>query len=644
MHHRAAASLLFLLLATTTHGQVTVQDGQVELVSTADRSSMRVMLEGLPASRDLRVVQLASGSWMQNTKQLAPVAGGAFTSNHLVAKRFTLANDARVVTSHFRAYAANGSPVSIRISDQWRRTYCSAQGSGGAGATCTVDLAHRDYLPLRGDTAVDLLVEAEQRGSVGTNVTIEGFFQEAMPNPDPTEFQVDPVVLANGTAFVRVPLNLRTYAPGKSRGELFEVRDGDRPLKRFTAKTSWNGSTPAASLAVFDDGPSYSSLADVRASSSHLGLTTHRRLAFLVPANVDSLEITVSSFPHQDGVFPPDGTAHDVAFELHHIPGTPNQAEVLAVPAGRTPDIVVDAQRFGTFPATVRESITLSGAQLKPGRWFVVPISKLGNPLNFNVTLKYPQVRPMRAAAGHYFNPERPGHGFYLGEAGDQWVLIWYTYTASGLPVWYYAQGWKPSDASGGSQWNATLYRNVWAGGRTCFQFVGWVQLAVTGDGRMEFAHLVQGTLGLETLQRLGAPGCSQRWADQPLDVKGLWYAPEKSGYGFSAEMVGGSEFFLAYAYDELGLPRWATAQQSFNAANEAPLLQARGFCLTCPVAPVTREAIGQLDRTLSAAAAPDGRPGFGVIGIDARWAQGIVGGWSERRPAALLSARTSCQ
>ena len=634
----ALMTLAFLLAPIEAAAQLAVDNDTVQIRSSSDRGMAQVLLDNLPPSSDLRAVSIARGTWLRSERIVSPVTGSGFATQPYLVERFTFANDSREVIAHFRARAADSSPVALRVIDRDGRVHCLANGTGGAGATCTARVAHREFFGRTVGAQFELLVEAEQRGVRSTSVTVEGFFHSGFPETSDLELTVDPIVRADGTASMTLPINVRTYAPGKVLAELIELRDGDRPLRRFVARTEWDGSVPAASLALFSD------RTPTRASTTHAGISTHRRLPFLIPANVDSVDISLQSYEAPEGAVHPRGTPNDLALELHYLDGDPALAQVDAVPPGRTPEVVIDAEPARMLPDTASERFILRGAQLRPGRWFAVPVSKTGIPLNVFLTLQFPTGRALEPADGHYFNPSRPGHGFYLAEAGNDWVLIWYTYDSIGAPVWYYAQGPRPSVNSGGSQWFATLYRNVWNGSRTRFQFVGSVQLAMTGEGRLTFAHLVNGTLGIEPMQRLGGPGCTQQWLNQPFDVNGLWYSPDKSGYGFSAEMIGGSEFFLAYAYDALGRPRWATAQQAFNAAVEAPLLQAKGFCPTCTATSITRDVIGRLERSISNAASPDGRPGFGLIGLEAQWAQGIPGGWSERRTVSLLSARASCQ
>lgn len=640
----APLALALLLVSGFAAAQLTVEDGAVHIRSNTDRGSAQVLLENLPPSNDLRAVSIARGTWRRANRVAAPVTGGGFPSLPYHTGAFFASNAEREAIAHFRARAADASPVALRVVDGGGRVHCEATGSGAAGATCTA----RVSLPAVGangiGTFLELRVEAEQLGTQSTSVSVEGFFHQATAGASELELQVDPTVRPDATATVRIPLNLRVHAPGSVLAELIEVRDGNRSLRQFVSRSEWDGSATSASLALFRDGRIDSPTGSVRSLTTHAGLSAHRRIPFLVPANVDAVDIALTTYESPDGAVHPRGTPQDVVLELHHLDGDPTLARVDAVPPGRVPDVIVDAESSRPYPESASERVTLRGAQLKPGRWFAVPVSKTGIPLNLHLDVVFPAGRALEPAEGHYFNHARSGHGFYLAEAGSDWVLIWYTYDAAGAPVWYYAQAPRPSAYSGGSQWYASLYRNVWNGSRTRFQFVGFAQLAVTAEGRITFAHLVNGTLGIETMQRLGTTGCSQRWAGKSVDVNGLWYAPEKPGYGFSAEVIGDTEFFLAYAYDGFGRPTWATAQQRFDDSQRLPMLQAKGFCPTCDAGAVTRTEIGTLERQMIDAAAPDGLPGYGKLGIDARWTDGLPGGWRESRPTALLSARNGCR
>ena len=62
---------------------------------------------------------------------------------------------------------------------------------------------------------------------------------------------------------------------------------------------------------------------------------------------------------------------------------------------------------------------------------------------------------------GHWWDPNRSGHGFEIFNASDQVMVIWYTYDNAGKPVWYTAQGPR---AGLGETW--PLQKHQWSNGR----------------------------------------------------------------------------------------------------------------------------------------------------------------------------------
>jgi hypothetical protein len=641
----SATTLALVLLAPACLAQTRAVDGLASFVYQTDRDSTTVLLDGLPSGREVQVETLAGGSWSRTSRAVSPVSGTSWRSADFFTHRVQYSSTSYRAVLYYRARAVDGSPVSIRIVDALGRTHCEANSRADAAAVCLADVPHTDFPATGSPRALEFTVQAELRGPSVATLVVEGLMDPLASPLSALTMQNDPIARPSGEALVTLPVNLRFLAPGRTYGRVLTVTDDQDRLIRHVAITErWEGTVLAASHLVLSAQTS-SPATTLSASSTHSGVATHRRLAFLVPPNVPSVEVTARSFDYEFGVSHPNGTPHDLVLQLYHAAGDASVAALPLAPTDRPADLVIDSEPAKLLPEMATERITLSGAQLKPGRWYAVPVSKTGIPLNVNVSVRYAEAtRRLEPQAGHYFNPARAGHGFYLAKAGSDWILIWFTYDTEGQPVWYYAQDFRPSDFSGGSQWIATLYRNVWNGSRTRFQFVGWVQMAAMAEDRLEFAHLVNGRIGVESMQRLGLPGCSQRVGGQPLDANGLWYAPQKSGYGFSAEMIGSTEFYLAYAYDALGRPRWATAQQAFGVSTRTPLLQASGFCPTCSATAVVRLPVGELTREITGTSAPDGLPGFSVLGIDARWINGVPGGWAENRPAALIGARAGCQ
>ena len=637
-------SLLLLAAAGTASGQVLLYPGGAPPMVTmpGDRGAVSFSATGLPAEQPAKAVMTAQGEWLEVHRGAPGNPGTAFSAAPFATQRITWSNDQAVAVAAFTARTADGAPVELRIVDSDGNVRCRNGGSLPT-ATCVAEIPHRTLVPTPTSTtrAVTLRVEAESRGQNPTTVHVAGFWS---PNSDPTqalELQSPPRTDRNGALAFRMPYTIRMNRPFAPQGYLLSLQHGDGTRWRSAvAAIQRDGSEQSAAYAVLGvESPS-----GVRASTLQSAASEHRNLVFLVPANAGTITVEASTLNGlSTGVTPPAGAAQDIELSLHRWSRNPDGSDVLPVPAGRVPEYFADRNGPVLTPGTARETIVLDGARMEPGLWYAVPRSRNGQILDMRLTVDYAgAARTLEPQPGHYHNPSRPGHGFFLSPVGEDWVLVWYTYDNAGRPIWYYARAPRPNGGSRGALWIASLYRNVWDGTTTRFQFAGVVQLAAIAPDRLTVLHLLNGRVGTESVQRLGDGRCVQQPGGQALDVNGLWHSPGRPGYGFSIEFIGGTEFYLAHAFDGKGQPRWLTAQQTRGAAT-LPLIQTQGSCPSCPPAVGTRRIVGTLERRLGPNAAPDGAPGVLMLGLDAQFVDGVPGRWQERRPVELLSRRTGC-
>jgi subtilisin family serine protease len=289
------------------------------------------------------------------------------------------------------------------------------------------------------------------------------------------------------------------------------------------------------------------------------------------------------------------------------------------------------------------ETITLSGAALSAGRWYVTPVNGSGAAADVIVTAQVSAsgARP-GFRAGHYFNPARSGHGAFIDFAGpagnpDQWLMVWYTYLEDGTPTWYYTQGASPG-ADG--IFRGDLMRVVWNGSASHATDVGDVSLTELGAESVAFSYNLDGSSGSETLSRLGAGGGCATFNAQPLDVSGHWYSPSLSGFGYSYQVIGGAspqEVFVPYVYDGNGFPRWVYGQRAFDGGASAMTLQwFDGFCPTCAASGLVPSAAGSGTRSLVT-------NGVGAMSSSLVFTGALSGAWNQSRPVALLSQPKSC-
>ncbi len=292
--------------------------------------------------------------------------------------------------------------------------------------------------------------------------------------------------------------------------------------------------------------------------------------------------------------------------------------------------------------AGVNNSVTLSGASLLPGRWYVTPVNPFGTKVNLSLNVESQSQNSIAdITPGHYYNPDRSGHGVFIDHARDEWFMMWYTYLEDGSPVWYISDP-QPRSAT---SWSASLRRVSWDGVQTHSVVVGEVTVngqgidPVSGVETFSFNYTIDGFAGSERMYRLGSAGCVAN-SGQNLDVSGHWFSPSKSGFGYSVQIDAPSiqELVAAYVYDEKGYARWLYGQAPLSLPGVGmDLYQLTGSCPSCSYLPSTAQRVGVFSRNY----------GLNTIeraGVDAIMAGAAAGVWSEDRPVSPLSAAPQCR
>ncbi|MBP6596702.1 MAG: hypothetical protein KA196_04240, partial [Arenimonas sp.] len=309
-----------------------------------------------------------------------------------------------------------------------------------------------------------------------------------------------------------------------------------------------------------------------------------------------------------------------------------------SVPAAGAPAILAaparSAAQATAAGASGNESINLSGAALVPGRWYVTVVNAGAEPASVAVRAtvlgQAPVVRP-----GSYFNAQRGGHGLFLYPAGADLAGLWYTYLQDGSPTWYYLQGAAPG-ANG--IWTAKLYRSAWTGTGNRLTEIGKAAVTPSGPDAFAFSYTLDGETGAEPLTALGR-GCPSL-SGAPLDVSSHWFNPATSGTGYSVQMFPGYEFYAAFVYDGLGVPRFLVAERSgFGGAQATlPLEQLAGFCPLCArTGTPSRRGIGTFTRRYA-----DGS--FANITLEGLYASPVSGTWAANQAVQALGGAGSTQ
>ena len=353
--------------------------------------------------------------------------------------------------------------------------------------------------------------------------------------------------------------------------------------------------------------------------------TRHDRLYFDVPPHATSVQFSTS------------GSTGNVDLYVARV-ASPTGPTIAAAPADANNPV------FRAVTGSGDESLTVSGANLAPGRWYVVPVNNSGGTASTTVTATVTAqgARP-GFLSGQYVNVARDGHGMFVdfagapGAAPDQWVTVWYTYLEDNTPTWYYAQGAAPTAAG---IWRADLLRLVWDGDSNHAVDVGDMIITETGAQSMTVNFNLDGKSGSETMARVGGGSCPS-FGGQTLDVSGHWFSPSLSGFGYTYLATGGAnpqEVIIPYIYDGRGFPRWLYGQKAFDGASNTFNMQwFSGFSpLAAPVG-LTGTAAGTATRTLATNNVTD-------MSVNSTFGGALTGTWLQNRAVNMLSQRKNCQ
>lgn len=338
----------------------------------------------------------------------------------------------------------------------------------------------------------------------------------------------------------------------------------------------------------------------------------HDKLYFQVPPNATSVTFTTAG----------TGT---VRLDVYQV----------ATPAGPTiPSAPVGTANGSSAIAGANQTVTLTGASLPAGRYYVKPTNTGAATATVNVTATINTANTLKVKDGSYFNPARGGHGMFVYSAASQLQLIWYTYFQDGSPTWYFVQSNAPGN---NGVWNAGIYRGAWNGTTTTLTQVGDLTMTPTTTNTFNVSYNLDGQTGSEPMEAF-ITGCPTVNATN-LDVSAHWYSPGNDGFGYSVQVRDGYEFFADFIYDGMGVPRYLLAERLAPIAagtSVLPLDQLTGFCPTCNYVAPTRSTVGTLTRTLAT-------NNITTIGSTATFNGGVPGSWNATFPVSKLGNTQGC-
>jgi hypothetical protein len=464
--------------------------------------------------------------------------------------------------------------------------------------------------------AYNLWVMVQNYAGAGSNVVVDSYVVPLVPGGNGTLVATGP-----GNVGANLPFNIR-------------IAHDDPSMVAGAQRIGFVLVQPTAGSTAFEipvrltrTGATFEPFALTNGVSRAVTLpagTSHDRLYFDVPPHATSVQFTTT------------GSTGNVDLYVARL-ASPTAPGIEAAPAWN------NVAAFRAATAGGNETVTLTGANLQPGRHYVVPGNPTGGTLSANVTATV-TAQGTRPAflSGQYANAARDGHGIFVDFAGpagnpDQWVTVWYTYLEDTTPTWYYSQGASPGP---NGIWKAELFRVVWDGGATHAVDVGDVILTPTGAETMTMSFNLDGKTGFEPMQRIGGGNCPQ-FNGQTLDVTGHWFSPSLAGFGYTYQATGGGspqEVFIPYIYDGRGVPRWLYGQKNFAATPTSFSMQwFAGFPPLAARTDLVGTAAGTATRTLAT-------NNVTTMAVNTTFTGALSGTWAQNRAVAMLSQRKNCQ
>jgi hypothetical protein len=177
------------------------------------------------------------------------------------------------------------------------------------------------------------------------------------------------------------------------------------------------------------------------------------------------------------------------------------------------------------------------------------------------------------------WQPARSGHGVEIHTAGNQLLLVWYTYADDGQPTSY--QAVAPLT---GPHWEADLLlpRRDVGTGVVSTPVVGRVTLDFSSDtdAMLGWRFDARGTTGSERIRP-----SEFAYGEPRSEVSGVWYPPAESGYGATVTRRGEVTALVLYYYDAQGRIRWVLGAGDDGDALELAMQSYTGFCPDCDAA-----------------------------------------------------------
>ncbi len=316
-------------------------------------------------------------------------------------------------------------------------------------------------------------------------------------------------------------------------------------------------------------------------------LGTHDRAYIDIPPGTTALTVTAS------GADASQSDALEIQLFRKQFAWAFTAAPLAAAPDMSGPPLATASGGGGNGP-----TVTVNGAALQPGRWYVVLKNNRGVHAPVTIRADLTSSGSQIPLQGGLWQPSsRPGikQGYDYAKFGSNRGLLWYTYDEDGNAVWYLAATAEPL----GNVWVAELTRYTNNGTVQQATPVGFVSVTMLGEQDAIFSFVLFGQEGSDRMVPSSPPICPIV-ANVKTSLTGTW-ARLLAGLGGASVLVNAvSQGHLHYIYDGFGNPRWILGSDGTDGlpnAREVTMEQFSGYCAVCTPKPLSNEPIGVLTR-----------------------------------------------
>jgi len=317
----------------------------------------------------------------------------------------------------------------------------------------------------------------------------------------------------------------------------------------------------------------------------------HDRVFVDIPSGTDSFTIAASASGEDSG------QNEALSIELYRLDFDDAFADA---PFAKVPDTSGSPLASASGANGNGPTLTVSGSDAVPGRWYAVLKNSSGSDANVNVKADLVfSGSPIDVQFGLWEPSSRSDthQGIDFNTTGDYRAFLWYTYDEDGKPAWYQAA----AIATDGNVFVAGLYRYTNDGLLQQSSPVGHVSVTVLGERDSIFSWVLFGKNGSDRMFALTSLNCPTIDGSKK-SYDGLWSRTAIGVGGASGLVNTAAQAFVHYIYDDKGNPVWLTAAPEVQSptAEEMRILQWSGYCAVCSGDEPTFETVGVFSRIFS--------------------------------------------